>query len=109
GFQQTQQHTNGRRLTRTVRTEIADHFPFVHFEVDVVDRDEIAEAAREIFDVDDRQAHKLSFIQFFTTKDTKVTKELNLYVLKPSCSLCPLCLIFIPFPTPISAGQDSLP
>src|SRR5574341_2061624 len=47
GFEQTEQHADRRRFSRTVWTEIPNDLTLMHFEVDVIDRDEIAEASRE--------------------------------------------------------------
>src|SRR5258706_16396815 len=45
-FDQTQQHADGSGLAGTVRAEIADYLARVHFKVNMIDRHEIAEAAR---------------------------------------------------------------
>src|SRR5688572_8633358 len=56
-LEQTQQHTDGRRLARTVWTEISHHLALIHIEIDVIHCNEIAKPAREIFYLDDCVAH----------------------------------------------------
>ena len=55
--EQPREHPDRRRLSRAVRAEEAEDLPRAHLERDAIDRDEIAEAFREVLHDDGVLVH----------------------------------------------------